>query len=205
LRCAPYYNAAVISTEPRPPGRPRDVRIDETLLRFAGEVMLERGYVATSISEIARRAGVGTPAIYRRWPNKAAIAIDVFEAASGENPLADTGSVRNDLTEFTRLRIRQYNTPIWHQIVLPLMMEQVREVGVDNVLSARVAAYREPLFHLINGWVKAGKLRPDTNARRMLDALMGAVAVPLLLGLRLPDESEAEAIVEGILKGYATG
>jgi AcrR family transcriptional regulator len=96
----------VISTDPRPPGRPRDIRIDEALLRCAGEVMLERGYMATSISEIARRAGVGIPAIYR-------------------------------------------------------------------------------------------------HARRMLDALMGAVAVPLLLGQPLPDESEADAIVEGILKGYA--
>lgn len=198
------YTGSLISAATRSPGRPRDLRIDEALLRCAGEVMLERGYVATSISEIARRAGVGTPAIYRRWPNKAAIAIDVFEASSGERPLADTGSVRNDLTEFTRLRIRQYSTPIWQQIVLPLMIEQFNEGGVDNALSARVSAYREPLFELISDWVKAGKLRPDTDARRMLDALMGAVAVPLVLGQPLPDESEADAIVEGILHGYAT-
>jgi AcrR family transcriptional regulator len=194
----------VIATDPRPPGRPRDLRIDEALLRCAGEVMLERGYLATSISEIARRAGVGTPAIYRRWPNKAAIAIDLFVDVLGEEPLPDTGFMRQDLTAFMRLRIRQWTSPWFHQVVLHLLMEALIDNAVRSALAARIPTYRAPLIGRIRGWIAAGELRADTDPTQMLDLLMGTVALPLLFGQPLPQDSEAEAIVDLVLSGFAT-
>jgi AcrR family transcriptional regulator len=63
---------------PLHPGRPRSAELNEAILQSALEVMLERGYHGTTLSEIARRARVGTPAIYRRWPTKAAMALELF-------------------------------------------------------------------------------------------------------------------------------
>ena len=47
------------------------------LLEFAAKEFIERGYEAARVSDIARRAGVTTGAIYARWPNKT----DVMVAA----------------------------------------------------------------------------------------------------------------------------
>src|ERR1700720_3182480 len=63
----------------RLPGRPRDPRLNHALLEAGLAVFLESGYGAASLSEIARRAGVGTPAIYRRWPTKTDLAIAIIE------------------------------------------------------------------------------------------------------------------------------
>lgn len=54
--------------------------VDETtekLLDAAAEVFVENGYDGAVISDIARRAGVTTGAIYARWPHKS----DVMAAA----------------------------------------------------------------------------------------------------------------------------
>jgi AcrR family transcriptional regulator len=190
--------AAIAQTHP---GRPRDARLDEALLTSALEVFLERGYSATTFSEVARRAGVGTPAIYRRWPNKAAIAIDVFVREMGETPIPDTGSIREDLVEFLRFRLRQWRTPIFHQVVLPLLMEGLADPAVERALGGRFAAYRKPLADRIRRACDAGQLRSQVDPTRLLDLVMGTVAMPLLFDQPLPEESEAESIVDQVLIG----
>jgi AcrR family transcriptional regulator len=189
---------------PRHAGRPRDAHLDEAILRSAREVFFERGYLSTSLTEVARRAGVGTPAIYRRWKSKAAMAMEVFAREMGEEPLADTASIRQNLIDFVRLRIRQWKTPFFHQVALPLLMEGLAEPPANDVIRLRFAEYRIPIIERLRSWIEAGQLRADTDPTRLLDLLMGTVALPLLFGQELPDESEAESIVDQVLTGFAT-
>jgi AcrR family transcriptional regulator len=183
------------------PGRPRDARLDEALLKSALKVFIEAGYSATTLSEVARRAGLGTPAIYRRWPSKAAMAIDVFVREMGEAPIPDTGSIREDLVEFLRFRLRQWRTPIFHQVVLPLMMEGLADPLVERALGGRFIEYRKPLADRIQRACEAGQLQSQVDPTRLLDLLMGTVAMPLLFNQPLPQESEAESIVDQVLTG----
>jgi AcrR family transcriptional regulator len=184
------------------PGRPRDTRLDEAITSSALEVFLELGYHGASLSEVARRAGVGTPAIYRRWATKAAMAIDVVVREQKEEPIPDTGSIRDDLVEFMRLRIRTYSTPLFHQVMLPVMLEAAAQPSLKNEISERFLDYRKPLLSRIRGAVDSGELRADTDPHRLLDVLMGTIAMPLLFSQPLPAESEAEAIVDQVLGGF---
>src|SRR4051795_11981162 len=52
-------------------GRPRDPRIDDSVLRATVELLGASGYADLSVDAIAKRAGTSKPAIYRRWPSKA--------------------------------------------------------------------------------------------------------------------------------------
>ena len=185
------------------PGRPRDPRLDEALTNAALEVFLERGYQATTFSEISRRAGVGTPAIYRRWPTKAALAIDVYERSQGQEPIPDSGSIREDLIQFMRFRIRGWRTRLFHQLVLPLLMEGLVERTVAGSIANRFREYRKPLAERIQRSIDRGELRP-TDPNRLLNFLFGTVIIPLLYDQELPLESDAEAIVDEMLIGLAT-
>lgn len=51
-------------------GRPRDAGADRAILQAALDVFIERGVEGSSIEQIAKRAGVGKPTIYRRWSSK---------------------------------------------------------------------------------------------------------------------------------------
>src|SRR5450759_2490151 len=97
----------------RLPGRPRDPRLDDALLEAGLAVFLESGYSAASLTKIARRAGVGTPAIYRRWPTKADLAMAIVEHVAEPEPMPDNGSIRDELVAFMALRLRTWTKPLF--------------------------------------------------------------------------------------------
>ncbi len=67
-------------------GPQRNPAIDEAVLQATRDLLVENGYAGTSIDAIATRAGVGRPAIYRRWPSKAHIVHDaVYPVMESEN------------------------------------------------------------------------------------------------------------------------
>lgn len=192
--------------EPRGVGRPRDARLDEACYRSALEVMLERGYHAATFSEIARRAGVGTPALYRRWPTKAAIAMDLFEREGIAAALIrDSGSVRDLLVEVMRVRLRAWRTPFFHQIALPLLLEAQANRALGDAFATRFKDYPAHVVARLRQAIEAGELREDVDPNRMLDLLMGTIALPLLFGQELPPDSKAESIVDQVLTGFAPG
>ena len=122
-------------------GRPRDPKVDGALLDAALEVFLERGYHSASLSEIARRAGVGTPAIYRRWRTKAEVGVDVIRRQAQPAPIPDTGSIRQDLVAFVRQRIKMFGGRLFHYLLVPL----VTDPGLSATVQASFLDYRQPL------------------------------------------------------------
>ena len=186
-------------------GRPRDPHVDEVLFKAAYEVFLERGYQHASLSEVARKAGVGTPAIYRRWPTKAALAIDIVERESGPEPIPDTGSIRRDLARFFRMRLQTWGRPLSHQVVLPLVLEAQADSELGRQIRRRFLGYRQSGVEArLQKAIKTGELRADTNPARLADMLNGPITIALLFGQELPHESEARYLVNKLLDGFAT-
>ena len=192
-----------MSQDARPPGRPRDPRLDDALLDAGLEVIMERGYHAATLTEIARRAGVGTPAIYRRWPTKAKLAIEIVVRVSEPEPIPDTGSIRDDLVAFVALRLRTWSTPFFRKLVFPVLMEGTAEESLGVNVANRFVEYRKALAARILRSVQTGELRAGTDPNRLLDLLMGTVAMPLLFFQDVPEMSQAESIVDQVLSGFA--
>ena len=69
--------------------------LTERLLDAAAEVFVEQGYDKGVVSDIARRAGATTGAIYARWPNKNEMMVaalnHLFERISPEQRMKDLG------------------------------------------------------------------------------------------------------------------
>jgi AcrR family transcriptional regulator len=58
----------------------------------------ENGYAAVTMETIAKRAGTGKAALYRRWPSRTELIIDTVQATMpGMAGLPDTGSLRGDI------------------------------------------------------------------------------------------------------------
>ncbi len=78
--------------------RPRNRELDGRILAAAASCMAEHGYLATSMEEVARQAGVGKPAVYLRWRTKAHLMFELTISSATTEPLPDTGSLVQDLT-----------------------------------------------------------------------------------------------------------
>ncbi|GHH69612.1 TetR family transcriptional regulator [Streptosporangium violaceochromogenes] len=76
-----------------------DPRREQAILDATAELLSEVGFDRMSVDQIARRAGASKATIYRRWPGKEALVVDLVrnhlevEAA----PTPGTGSMRDDL------------------------------------------------------------------------------------------------------------
>lgn len=118
-------------------GRPRDPHVDRSILNAARELLVEIGYQKTTITAIARRAGLGTAAIYRRWGTKESIVEDaVFSIADASLPAA-TADLRMDLTTWTRWFLTQIAEPATRAAIPGLLSAYQIDEGAYGLLVGR--------------------------------------------------------------------
>ncbi len=87
-------------------GRPRSAAIDEAVLAAARRRLSEHGYAGLSFAAVAEEAGTTRPAIYRRWPTKAALAASAMASypADEERPDAEADPFADLVAELADFR-----------------------------------------------------------------------------------------------------
>jgi len=184
-------------------GRPRDPRIDHAVTQAAIEVFRERGYPDASLIEIARRAKVGTPALYRRWRSKSALALDLLAARAVEATVADSGDIRRDLTDFVRNRIRTFSDPLYIHILLAVTTMAVINPDLRATGLAVFIAAQRPMLERLELARGRGELPPGADCALILNLAAGAVTVPLIYTGQNRPETDAEVIVAAVFDGLA--
>src|SRR5216683_122687 len=76
-------------------GRPRSDRAHRAILDAALTDLIKEGFADLRLEHVAAHAGVGKATIYRRWPSKEALALDVLmQLAAPHITIDDTGDTR---------------------------------------------------------------------------------------------------------------
>src|SRR5689334_21157083 len=94
---------------PRQPGRPLDESLDDAILQGAVRLLHEQGYAGISIAGVAVEAGVGLPAIYRRYSDKADLVSAAIAYMRIRVTAPDTGDTRQDLIDHLERARRIYD------------------------------------------------------------------------------------------------
>jgi AcrR family transcriptional regulator len=83
------------------PKRRRGAELEAALLEAAWEQLIAGGYGAFTIEAVAERAQTSRPVIYRRWPDRASLALAAVSYGVNRDQVEvpDTGSVRTDIIE----------------------------------------------------------------------------------------------------------
>lgn len=109
----------------------------------------ERGYGRLSMQGVADRAGVGKSALYRRWPGKQDMVIDVVSrlgVPDGDPP--STGSLEGDL----RALLTAMRAWLTHPRLRGILPDLIAEAGRSPELGA---AFRERLAEPRRAWSAA--------------------------------------------------
>lgn len=93
--------------------RRRGATLEQAILRAAADELLESGYAGLTMDRVARRAGTNKNAIYRRWPNRAALGVAAYrQLAVADLKPPDTGELRGDALELLRRANCHWTSPL---------------------------------------------------------------------------------------------
>lgn len=165
------------------PGRPRDPQKDVDVLQAARDLLIEHGYQGTTIVAIARRAGVGAPTIYRRWPSREAL---IEDAAFGHTEPAavpeSSGDLRTDLGAWVRTFLDQLADPVTRAAIPGLLLAYQREDGLyERLVNRAERDVRALLTSLLAGYLTDLTARQlMTRADAVFDLLVATTTVRAL-------------------------
>lgn len=184
-------------------GRPRDPHIDAAVLEATLAVLDESGYPALSLEDVARRAGTTRPAIYRRWPGRARLALAALAVRLKVAEVPDLGCTLCDLEEGLGVFTTVFSA-IRPNVLGPLLAE----CGADPELQAEFMATlfdppRAAVARMLDRAVGRGDLRPDVDRELVLDMLGSLIHYRVLFGHASTSNADIENAVAALLRGIA--
>ncbi|MFI0776518.1 TetR/AcrR family transcriptional regulator [Streptomyces sp. NPDC021212] len=139
--------------------------------------LAEHGYGRLSMEAVAKRAGVGKSALYRRWSSKQQMVIAVAsEPSVAMVDLPDSGSLRGDVLAALRAVADWLTHPQLGRIIPDLVVEARRDEALARALADSIGGPRRArAVALLDRAVARGELPPDTDRELALDLLAAPV------------------------------
>lgn len=188
--------------EQRPGGRAKRVR--QAVLAATTHLLDELGYDSVTYEGIANRAGVHKTTVYRRWPSKAELVAEAVGLHSDEHvPIPNTGSLTSDLAALAAA-VAANITSVGgarrsKSIVAAAATSDEVADAMRRFMTQRVAL-AEPI---VTDAVDRGELPPGTDARTVIEALVGPIWYRLLLTGEPIDDAFLATLVRLVETGAA--
>ncbi|MEV7283632.1 TetR/AcrR family transcriptional regulator [Streptomyces sp. NPDC093252] len=187
-----------------PKGRPRSEAVERAILEGAMK-LLEEGvpFAELSIERIARTAGVGKAAIYRRWSGKEALFVEVLRAAEPPEPPLPGTSMRDDLVVLLE-SLRRRGLANRGSAMLYTVHAQMKSNPRlwEEYHSTVVAPRHELTRQVLRRGQRDGELRTDLDLELLSDLFMGPMLVRAVMR---PDGELPDLLAEEIVDTLLTG
>lgn len=185
-------------------GRPRNEAASFKVLEAARELLAEGGIAAVTIEELAARAGISRPTIYRSWPNAKAVAMAaLIEATAAAPQAAAGGTVRGELKRVVKDLVAAFSTPAGRSAA-ELIAAADHSTELAKAFRHHVLLkVRERVLEILGNGVKRGDIRKRLDLEAAADLVMAPVFFRLMVGHRPLSADFAETIVEQALEGLS--
>jgi len=183
-------------------GARRNPASQEAILDAAQAVLQEGGIAGFSIEAVARRARAGKPTIYRWWPHRTALMLDVYKRFKNARSFPDSGSLREDMISF----LGDHLLGFWQGSLCGTVYRAVvAEAQTDPEAAKVLKAYQgERMTHSVRMVERAkarGEVPRDTDGELVIDLIVSYAWHQLLLGQVDEAMDKVPAVVDTILKG----
>ena len=162
----------------------------------------ENGLRGASMDRIAKRAGTGKAALYRRWPNVRALGLDVFLATIAEavpQAFPNTGSLREDLVDSMKSFTSSFRGPM-ALVLRELISESAHDSALIDEFNRRLGEPMESeLVNVLQRAMARGEIptKPiDPLIFELPDAL---ISHRLLMRGEIIDDITCEHLVDNVI------
>ncbi|HET7209981.1 MAG TPA: TetR/AcrR family transcriptional regulator [Terriglobales bacterium] len=163
-------------------GARRRTRSKERALTTAAQILRDEGYSQLTMERIAARSGLAKTTLYRRWPTKAALCMELYlEVAKRELQDPNRGDIESDLTEICNTVVSLQTRTVAGQAFVGVIAEAQANTALHSRALADFAERRREITRrILKRAIERGELRPDTDIDLVIDAIGGATTFRLL-------------------------
>ncbi|MDI9888963.1 TetR/AcrR family transcriptional regulator [Streptomyces sp. HNM0645] len=149
--------------------------VTEAIRAAVFEELATVGFARMSIEGIARRAGVGKTAVYRRWKSKLSLVLDLVSAFAAQGlPAPATGSLHGDVRALLEVAAHALRHPVASQVIPDLLVEAARNPEIAGTIRAALFdSQRGVAAGVVRDAVARGELPEAADADRALDLILG--------------------------------
>lgn len=188
--------------------RSRSARAHDEVLDAALKLFAQRGIDATSMDAIARASGVSKATIYKHWPDKDALCLEVLSRAHGRGEPSATGSgdVRADLIAVLSREPPARDAALRMKMMPHLMAYAARNPAFGRAWRACVFdPPREELARAIRRGIAAGQLPATVDVEVAIALLFGPMIYGHMLNrMNCPAPAALpETVVDAFLRASA--
>jgi AcrR family transcriptional regulator len=183
-------------------------RITDALARTFFEEWARVGYSALSLDAVARKAGVGKAALYRRWRSKPDMASDLVKQLSATaialiDP-GDQGSLEADLYRAFLAGSRILRHPLVRRILPDLYIAIAREPALAEAMRPGEMAREKKIKALVDRAIARGELPAGVDRRAATDFLIGPLYWRIVVLGERYDRRQLEALARMTVAGLTT-
>jgi AcrR family transcriptional regulator len=155
------------------------------------------------MERVAERSGVAKTTLYRHWPTKAALCMDLYlEVAGRELHDPDTGDIAADLKQIVNAVVRLQTQTVAGPAFVGLVAEAQINPGTREAFLAEFAQRRREITRtVLRRAIRRGEIRRNVDIDLVIDTIGGATTFRLLQGHAPLTRKFADALVELVLKG----
>ena len=163
--------------------RPLDQGVDDAIEAATLALLGKRGFAGMSMEGVATAAGVGKPAIYRRYPDKATLVAAVIARQLPELDPPDLVDTRAELWQAVELGF-PVDGAAYVGLIGGLIAEQERHPELIDAFRRSVLHPRRAVVRaLIERGQERGDLRSDIEPEAALDLFAGPFLARIFAGL----------------------
>jgi AcrR family transcriptional regulator len=182
------------SARPRT-GNRRNPALHQAIIAAATEVLAKEGPTRFTIEAVAKLAGCGKPTIYRWWPSRPALLLEVYEQAVERELLPPEGvDLARDLAAMLRQVWRLWRQDsmgsLYRLILSEMMLEKEGARYLREVFIPRRQAFTAIAFQKATD---RGEIPQETDIKLLMDILYGYSLFRLITG-QLDDDQIPERI-----------
>ncbi|WP_438352382.1 TetR/AcrR family transcriptional regulator [Microbacterium sp. CJ88] len=179
-------------------GRPRDPLVDASILRAALDLLVERGYAGMTMEGVARAAGTGKAAVYRRYASKSDLVVAAVRSLHGPIDAPDTGSLRGDLLACAMHYTRGDDR--FAGIMAGLLTAAGQDAELRAVTTEMIGAPRAATFRtVIVRWIDAGVVPADVAVEAIVSIVPSVAFGRVVIAREVLDVAAATELVDDIL------
>jgi len=161
--------------------RPAPGATRERLVEAARSLLEEGGYAATSVLAVADRAGVSAGALYRHFPSKAELFVEVFrDNAKRDLAAVDEAAAAGTCVERLEAAVASHaRRALRHRRLAWALLHEPVDALVDAERLVYRRKYCRHMAGLLRQAIAAGEI-PEQDAEFSAAALVGAIAESLV-------------------------